>query len=136
MVVRVHVDPAQFIGTASNEDSLFVGLVRDGGTYVGAWYNNFHQSSGIDIRVNGQSKPAGDGAYQPHQVIAPGDRFALQVHGTTITSWAGHNGNWQRIASSDVGSVVNDLSGFHAMFGVRGDPGQIAVSRFEVRSSP
>lgn len=86
VVVRVHVDPAQFIGTASNEDSLFVGLVRDGGTYVGAWYNNFHQSSGIDIRVNGQSKPAGDGAYQPHQVIAPGDRFALQVHGTTITS--------------------------------------------------
>lgn len=64
--------------------------------------------------------------------LRPGvDRLALQVHGTTVTSWALHDGTWQRLQSTDAG----DLSGYHVMFGVRGDPGTIAVSRFEARTA-
>jgi hypothetical protein len=134
----VIVDPAQFIGTASREDSIFVGLVRDSGTYVGAWYNNRAQSSGIDVRVNGQLQATGSAGYQPHQVIVPGDRFALQVNGSTVSSWAEHDGAWTRVASTDTAPAVSgtDLAGYHAMFGLRGDSGQLAASRFEVRTAP
>lgn len=119
----VIVDPAQFIGSAPGEDSVFVGLVNDSGTYVGAWYNNHFRTSGID---------APSGACCSSVTLQPGvDRLALQVHGTTVTSWALHDGTWQRLQSTDAG----DLSGYHVMLGVRGDPGTIAVSRFEARSA-
>uniref|UniRef100_UPI000B278604 galactose-binding domain-containing protein n=1 Tax=Peterkaempfera griseoplana TaxID=66896 RepID=UPI000B278604 len=134
------VDPSSFIGTATNEDSLFVGLVRDDTTYLGAWYNNTHHSSGIDVRVNGQLNPGGTGACCASVTLVPGDRLAFQTHGTSVTSWAEHDGHWQRLASVDVGSVV-DLSNpsvrasYHVMFGVRGDAGTVAVDRFEARST-
>ncbi|WP_377273596.1 discoidin domain-containing protein [Peterkaempfera sp. SMS 1(5)a] len=134
------VDPAAFIGDAPNEDSLFVGLVRDDTTYVGAWYNNHHRSSGIDVRVNGQLNPSGTGACCASVTLVPGDRLALQTHGTTMTSWVEHDGRWQRLVSTDVGSAL-DLSNpavrsaYHFMFGVRGDSGTIAVDRFEARSA-
>jgi hypothetical protein len=136
----VIVDPARFIGTAAHEDSLFVGLSRDDTTYLGAWYNNHTHTSGIDVRVNGQLNPAGSGVCCTPVTLVPGDRLALQVRGTTVTAWADHGGTWQRLESTDVGPVV-DLSdpavrsAYHAMFGLRGDAGALAVSRFEVRST-
>ncbi|WP_206305815.1 MGH1-like glycoside hydrolase domain-containing protein [Actinacidiphila soli] len=135
----VIVDPAAFIGDAPNEDSLFVGLVRDDTTYIGAWYNNHHRSTGIDVRVDGALNPSGSGACCTSVTLTPGDRLAFQTHGTTVSSWAEHDGTWQRLTTTDVGSAV-DLSdpsvrsSYHFMFGVRGDPGTIAVDRFEARS--
>jgi hypothetical protein len=136
----VIVDPAQFIGAASHEDSLFVGLSRDDTTYVGAWYNNHFHTSGIDVRVNGQLNPAGSGTCCTSITLVPGDRLAVQLHGATMTAWAEHGGEWTRLESTDVGSVINlpdpaVRSAYHVMFGLRGDGGTIAVSKFEARSA-
>lgn len=137
----VVVDPAQFIGNVSHEDSLFVGLSRDGTTYVGAWYNNHYRTSGIDVRANGQLNPAGSGTCCTSVTLAPGDRLAVQFHGATVTAWAFHGGTWERLESTDVSSVINlsdsaVRSTYHVMFGLRGDGGTIAASRFEARSAP
>jgi hypothetical protein len=136
----VIVDPSTFIGDAPNEDSVFVGLVRDDTTYIGAWYNNHHRSSGIDVRVDGEMKSTGGGSCCTSVTLSPGDRLAFQTHGTTVSSWVEHDGSWRRLMSADVGSVVDladpsVLSSYHFMFGVRGDAGRIAVSRFEARSA-
>jgi len=132
----VIVDPAAFIGNAQQQDSFFVGLIRDSGTYVTAWYNNHFGTSGIDVRIDGRLNPSGTGTCCSSVQVAPGYRLALQVHGTVLTSWAGHDGSWRRLGSTDVGSVISaaDLSGFHVGFGPRGDPGTLAVGRFQAVS--
>jgi hypothetical protein len=136
----VIVDPAGFIGNASHEDTFFVGLSRDDTTYIGAWYNNHARTSGIDVRVDGRLNPAGNGVCCTPVTLVPGDRLALQSHGTTVTTWAEHGGTWQRLESTDVGSVINlsdpaTRSAYHAMFGVRGDSGTVAAGGFEVRDA-
>jgi hypothetical protein len=73
--------------------------------------------------------------------LVPGDRLAVQFHGPTVTAWARHGGTWERLESTDVSSVVNlsdpaVRSTYHVMFGLRGDGGTIAASRFEARSAP
>ncbi len=122
------VDPAQFIGGAPNQDSVFFGLVNGNGGYIGAWYNNHFHTSGID-GPNGTCCAA--------VTVQPGDRLALQIHGTTLSSWVEHDGAWQRLLATDVGSGItaSNLASYHVMFGLRGDPGTLAVSRFEVRTS-
>jgi hypothetical protein len=92
------------------------------------------------VRVDGQLNPAGSGVCCTAVTLVPGDRLAVQVHGTTVTVWADHAGAWQRLESTDVGSVINlsdpaVRSTYHAMFGLRGDFGTVAVGRFEVRST-
>ncbi|MFF3468116.1 glycosyl hydrolase family 65 protein [Streptomyces sp. NPDC002619] len=134
------VDPADFIGTAQNEDSLFVGLARDDTTYIGAWYNNRGHSSGIDVRVDGRMNPSGTGACCSTVTLARGDRLALQMHGTTVSTWHEHDGVWQRLLTTDVGPAINLAdpavrASYHFMFGVRGDAGTIAVDKFEARSA-
>ena len=130
----VIVDPAKFIGDAPAEDSLFVGLVKDNDDYICAWYNNHYGSSGFDVRVNGRFLDAGGSGAA---TLAPGDRFALQIAGNTIRSWSLHDGEWREIRSIEIPGV--DLSDdatrveYHFMFGLRGDPGTMAVDRFEAR---
>jgi len=126
-----------FIGpAAANQDSLFLGL--DGGTanYVAGWYNNHFHTSGVDVRSAGALNPSGSGTCCANVTLAPGDQFALQVHGTHLTTYVGSNGTWTRLATTDVEGVASTstLAGYHAMFRLRGDPGTISVSRFQVLS--
>ncbi len=123
-----------YIGaSAPNQDSLFLGL--DGGAvdYVAGWYNNHFGTSGVDVRSAGALNPSGSGTCCTNVTIAPGDQFALQVHGTQLSTYLGHHGTWTRLATTDVAGVTT-LAGYHAMFGLRGDPGTISVSRFQVLS--
>ena len=134
------LDPASFIGaSATSEDSLFVGLSAGPGDYVGGWYNNHFRSSGIDVRAGGALNPNGTGNCCAAVTIAAGDRLALQLHGSMVITWAEHDGTWSRLARSDVGRAIDlsdpaTLAKYHPMFGLRGDPGSIAVDRFEVRT--
>lgn len=131
----VILDPAQFIGDAPAEDSLFIGLVKDNDDYICAWYNNHYQSSGFDVRVNGRFLNGGGSG---GATLVPGDRFALQIAGNTIRSWRLHDGEWTEIRSIDILGVdlTDDATRaeYHFMFGFRCDPGTIAVDRFEARS--
>ena len=132
-VVIVTAD--SFIGSsAPNQDSLFVGLGRDGQNYVTAWYNNHFSTSGVDVRVAGGLNPAVTGTCCTSVRMVPGDQLAAQFHGTVVTVFLGHAGTWTRLESTDVGAVVDQatLAGNHAVFGLRGDPGSIAVRRFQV----
>ncbi len=126
-----------FIGaSAPKQDSLFLGLAGGTADYVAGWYNNHFGTSGVDVRSGGALNPAGSGTCCTHVTVAPGDQFALQVHGTHLTTYLGHNGTWTRLATTDVAAVdsASTLAGYHAMFGLRGDPGTISVSRFQVLS--
>jgi len=126
-----------FIGpAAADQDSLFLGLNGGTANYVAGWYNNHFHTSGVDVRSAGALNPSGSGTCCTNVNLAPGDQFALQVHGTHLTTYVGSNGTWTRLATTDVEGVASTstLAGFHAMFGLRGDPGTISVSRFQVLS--
>jgi hypothetical protein len=52
----VIVDFGSFIGSSTNEDTVYAGLIRDASNYVVAWYNNATKRVGIDAVVGGLSK--------------------------------------------------------------------------------
>jgi hypothetical protein len=130
------LDPADFVGDAPNEDSLFVGLVKDDDDYVAAWYNNRHRSSGFDVRVEGRFLDAGNCCTRA--TISSGDRIAVQLDGDAMRSWHRVDGEWHELRGISVPGVdLSDpatLSEYRFMFGLRGDPGEISVDRFEARS--
>jgi len=125
-----------FIGSANNQDSLFLGLDGGSDNYVAGWYNNHFHSSGIDVRSGGTLNPSGTETCCSDVTLLPGDQLALQIHGSTVTTYSGRGTTWTRLGSTDVSGAVSasTLAGYHAMFGLRGDPGTIAVSRFQVRT--
>ena len=49
----VIVDFGSFIGSATNEDTVYAGLIKDASNYVVAWYNNATKRVGIDAVVGG-----------------------------------------------------------------------------------
>jgi len=51
----VIVDFGSFIGSATNEDTVYAGLIKDASNYVVAWYNNATKRVGIDAVVGGLS---------------------------------------------------------------------------------
>jgi NPCBM-associated, NEW3 domain of alpha-galactosidase/F5/8 type C domain/Trehalase len=138
------VDPAKLLGDAKNQDSVFVGLAKDAGDYVMTWYNNVSHTSGFDLVQNGVLEPAGFQAYCCASVtINPGDRFALQLSGNTITSWVepGGTGPWQELLSTTVAPLLDltdpaVLEQYHYTFGLRGDSGTMAAAQFEGAADP
>lgn len=131
----VIIDPARFVGTNHNEDTFFLGLVKDADNYVATWYNNTRTEIGADVRVGGNFPAFGKSGYGNHPVV-PGDRLAEQVHGTQIATYLEHAGAWQRIGSFDVGSLVTagQLAQYHVAVGFRADSGALQISRFQALS--
>ncbi|MEV1206578.1 hypothetical protein, partial [Microbispora rosea] len=130
------VTAGEFAGTGSPEDSVFVGWVKDAGTYVTAWYNNTRKQSGINVRVGGRFLDTpGDAPL----TLKPGDRFALALSGDTITSFAYTGGQWRPLRTADIGGTLatpQAREGFRYGFGLRGTSGTIAVAGLEGRASP
>lgn len=123
-----------FIGTATNQDSLFLGLDGGSDNYVAGWYNNHFHSSGVDVVSGGTLNPPGTGTCCSDVTLLPGDQLALQIHGSKVTTYSGHGTTWTRLGSTDVSGAISasTLAGYHAMFGLRG-PGNdwSAASRCE-----
>jgi hypothetical protein len=129
------VDPAQFVGNTPNEDTFFLALAKDNIDYVAGYYNNHTHIAGFDVRIAGALN---QGISPPSTTVTiqPGDRFAFQLHGTTIASYLEHDGSWQQLASVDIGQWLNlsnpaVLAQYHFALGLRADFGTLAASRFE-----
>lgn len=139
----VIVDPGRFLGNATTQDSVFIGLAADPGDYVMTWYNNVDHLAGFDLAQGGVLEPPGFQNPATGVTIKPGDRFALQVAGNTIISWVqpGGTGPWQRLVSTTVAPLL-DLTNpsvraqYHYAFGLRGDSGTMTAVRFEAASEP
>jgi hypothetical protein len=137
-------DPAKFLGDAKNQDSVFVGLAKDAKNYVMAWYSNVSRTSGFDLVRSGVLEPAGFQSYCCADVtMNPGDRFALEVSGNTITSWVepGGTGAWRELLSTTVAPLLDltspaVLAQYHFAFGLRGDSAAMAAASFEGASDP
>ncbi|MEV4173789.1 serine/threonine-protein kinase [Nonomuraea sp. NPDC049709] len=116
-----------FAGTGEEEDSVFVGRVKDAGNYMGAWYNNTRKEVGIDVRVDGEFR------HDPNSAslsLAPGDRLALVLSGgTTITSYAETGGTWRRLTTAhiDLPATPQERARWRHGFGMRGTTGTIAL---------
>jgi len=140
----VVVEPSKLLGDAKSQDSVFVGLAKDAGDYVMAWYNNVSHTSGFDLVQNGVLEPAGFQSYCCADVtMNAGDRFALEASGNTITSWVepGGTGAWQKLLSTTVAPLLDltspaVLAQYHFTFGLRGDSGTMAAASFEGASAP
>jgi hypothetical protein len=109
-------------------------LCSDPGHCFRQAFNHTH-IAGFDVRVAGALN---QGISPPSTTVTiqPGDRFALQLHGTTIASYLEHDGAWQQLVSFDVGQWVNladpaVLAQYHFTLGWRADFGTLAASRFE-----
>lgn len=122
-----------FAGHGRPEDSVFVGWVKDAFTYVTAWYNHTRQASGLNVSVNGHLLPlAGDAPL----TLRPGDRFALLLSGTTITSYAESGGEWRELRTADLGDALTTpqaRQGHRYGFGLRGSSGTISIAAVEGR---
>lgn len=119
-----------FAGTGQPEDSVFVGWVKDADNYVTAWYNHTRKQSGINVRVDGRFLDTpGDAAV----TLEPGDRFALALSGTAITSYAETDGVWRELRTADLGGPL-DREGYRYGFGLRGSSGTITLAGVEGRS--
>ena len=137
------VDPATFLGDAKTQDSVFVGFVKDAKDYVMAWYNNVSHTSGFDLNLGGVLEPSGFQAPGSSVTMHPGDRFALELSGNDVTSWVqtGGSGAWLELGSTTVAPFLDLTSAsarsqYHFAFGLRGDSGTMAASRFEGASEP
>jgi hypothetical protein len=138
------VTPAKFLGDAKTQDSVFVGLAKDDEDYVMTWYNNVSHTVGFDLNMGGVLEPSGfQSSCCADITINAGDRFALEVSGNTITSWAepGGTGPWQELLSTSVSPLLDltspeVLAQYHFTFGLRGDSGAMAASSFEGASDP
>jgi hypothetical protein len=137
------VDPAAFLGNAKTQDSVFVGFAKDAKDYIMAWYNNVSHTSGFDLNLGGVLEPSGFQAPGSSVTLHPGDRFALELSGNQVTSWAepGDSGAWQELGSTTVAPFVDLTSAgvrsqYHFTFGLRADSGIMAAGRFEGASEP
>jgi hypothetical protein len=124
-----------FADTGQPEDSLFVGWVKNGNSYVTAWYNNTRKESGLEVQM--------DGAFVSVPGSAPltlkqGDRFALMLSGDRITSYAESGGKWRRLGTASIGDMLaapEARQQYRYGFGLRGSTGTIAIARTEGRSA-
>nr|WP_221382306.1 NEW3 domain-containing protein [Actinoplanes polyasparticus] len=122
----VIVEPTKFAGS-TGEDSLFLGFSAGDHTNALAWYNNFHGTSGADVRVDGTSQPDG-GCCAPVR-WQPGDRFAVLARSGTLTTWHEHAGAWTLIHTAPLAAVPGSPA-----FGLRLDAGTMALTRVTARS--
>ncbi|MEV0166204.1 serine/threonine-protein kinase [Nonomuraea fuscirosea] len=122
-------------GTGEPEDSVFVGRVKDAGTYVGAWYNNTRKESGIDVRIGGEFR---HGSNSADLSLVPGDRLALVLSGgSTITSYAETGGTWRKLntVSVDLPGTAEERARWRHGFALRGTTGTITLDAAEGRTA-
>ena len=131
-------------GAVNHSSGVFVGLVRDPDNYIMVWYNSYYHSSGEDLVLNGVLQPPGfPVACCADVTLQPGDRFAFALDGNTVTSYdqPGGSGPWTELESTSVAPLLDltdpaTLAQYHFAFGLRGDSGTMAVSRFWAGSAP
>lgn len=124
-----------FAGSGQPEDSLFVGWVKGPNNYVAAWYNNTRKESGFDVRVNG-AFPRRYGTTR--LTLVPGDRFAVRLSGSAITSYVEHDGVWRRMGTAAIGDVLatpQQRLQYRYGFGLRGSIGTISITALEGRAT-
>jgi hypothetical protein len=123
-----------FAGTGADQDTVFVGRIKDAGNYVGIWFSNTSKEIGTDLRVNSELVIWGGGVKQPLQ---PGDQLALVVSGDgTISAYVRTGGTWalvKTVSAALPGSPEERRRWRHG-FAVRGSTGTISVDAFEGRS--
>jgi hypothetical protein len=131
-------------GAVNHNSGVFVGLVKDASDYIMVWYNSYYDTVGEDLVLNGVLQPPGfQVACCADVTLQPGDRFAFTLSGNTVTSFyqSGGTGPWTELESTSVAPLLDltnpaTLSQYHFAFGLRGDSGGMAVSRFEAGSLP
>jgi hypothetical protein len=135
--VAVVVEPRAFAENGADQDSLFAGAVgSDPDDVALSWYSHTAKQSGVDVVLDGQSRPDGAGGGSVAASWAPGDRFATVLDGGTLSSWLEHDGAWTRLRVAPVGTAVDpaQLATWTASVSLRLDPGQIALDRLTVLS--
>jgi hypothetical protein len=131
-------------GAVNHNSGVFVGLVKDASDYIMFWYNDYYDTVGEDLVLNGVLQPPGfQVACCADVTLQPGDRLAFTLSGDTVTSFyqSGGTGPWTELESTSVAPLRDltdpaTLSQYHFAFGLRGDSGGMAVGRFEAGSMP
>lgn len=130
-------------GATYQHSGVWVGLVRDSSNQVMVWYNSHYHTSGEAMVLNGVLNPPGfQAACCASVILRPGDRFAFKLDGNTVTSYYQANGSgpWTELESTSVAPLLDltnpaTLAEYHFAFGLSGDSGAMAVSRFFAGSS-
>jgi predicted Ser/Thr protein kinase len=131
----VTVTFGSFAATGAEEDSVFVGWIKDADDYITAWYNNSRGTTGFDVRVDGELRT--DVPVQiPHR-FSPGERLALVLSEATITAYAEHQGRFQRLHTAPINGLLTtdeERRSYRYGFGLRATRGTVSISRLEGRS--
>lgn len=119
-----------FANNGEQEDSVFVGWVRDQDNYITAWYNHTRKDSGLNVKVEGELW-AVEGETQISALEA-GDRLALAVDNDKITSYVYADSNWESLRTFTIGDALTPQH--HYGFGLRATSGTITLAEFAGRS--
>ena len=115
-----------FAGTGDQEDSVFVGWVKDGNSYVTAWYNNTRKDSGSTPIDGSFVATPGEASLS----LKAGDRFSLELSGDTVTSYAQTGGGaWRMLRTATIGGALSTPQArrqYRYGFGLPARPGRSA----------
>jgi TAT (twin-arginine translocation) pathway signal sequence len=112
----VIVDFGSFIGSATNEDTVYTGLIKDASNYIVAWYNNATKRVGIDAVVGGTVNTLVERDAVPD--LDDSKRFAFVLNSKEVTALA-NTGNPE---VTGTGSEWEPLANFPNPTEVSGDP--------------
>lgn len=136
--LAVILTPSSFTG-ASPEDSVLAGIAAGSDDLVLSWYNNRSHTSGVDVRVQGRDfGDSATGGCCADVTWAPGDRIAVVLGGSTMTSWLGHGSTWRLLRTAPYGTAVTpeQRATWSPAIGVRLTSGTLALDRMTVLSRP
>jgi hypothetical protein len=142
----VIVDVRAFSRSATNQNTVYAGLIKDASNYVVAWYNHATQKAGFDVAVGGTVTKLAE----TDATLAAPMRFAFVLNSKEITALADEGGGqfdgWKPVANypnatpeypdpaiaPGLSQYVdlrdpNVLTQYKYGFGVRGDSGATIV---------
>lgn len=146
----VIVDVRAFSKSATNQNTVYAGLIKDDRNYVVAWYNRATRKAGLDAVVNGTVNRLDE---RPADLGAP-LRFAFVLNSKEVTALAdfgeGKFDGWRPVANypfffpggpdPDTAPGLSQyvdlrdpeiLNDYKYGFGVRGDSGSIVLEAVE-----
>jgi hypothetical protein len=145
----VIVDVRTFSHSATNQNSVYAGLIQDASNYVVAWYNDATKKAGIDVAVKGNITKLVE-----RDVLTAPVRFAFVLNSKEVTALAdigdGPFDGWRPVANypnppevSGDPAITLGLSQYVDLrdpavlaqysygFGVRGGSGSIVLDKVE-----
>jgi hypothetical protein len=125
----VVADVASFAGTGGEQDAVFVGLVKDEGNRLAAWFSHASNAAGIDAVVDGRLETV---AAVDTPITGP-CRVAFCLTGVGVAALVDDGDGFRPLVWGQLPERLPEstLAGYHNAFGARASSGTITLDSVE-----